>query len=361
MNQEIQNGALIDIRTEEEKRTDFHFNEIVASPAPVVWKEKSPGEWRSFPIFDQDNSSSCVAQTLKKMLGVYVWLSTNYFVPLSASHIYQRRSNRPGEGMSHPDAFEIVKQGTTLEQFAPSENMSDSQMDSVSVKPFMSKIGEVFKIGSYVTLPTGDIETIASIIQQTGKAVMVWFYFSTGQPLKEWVDVPVIKYPNLDKEASTGVARHSVAAVDFTLYNGQKALIIEDSWGKDTAINGRRIITEDFFKARNWFAAHFMNFAFEDQTQPTPLPTPKPVYRFLRDLQFSAVFSIDKDVAALQNVLKYEGLFPTNVDSSGYFGSVTQRAVEQFQAKYSIALAGSAGYGRVGPLTRSKLNELYGQ
>lgn len=353
----LQSGALIDERTEEEKRSDYNFSELVSAPAPVVWKEKKPTEWRSFPIFDQGSSGSCVAQTLKKMLGVRVWLDTNVFVPLSASHIYQRRKNRPKDGMGSPDAFEIVQQGTTLEQFAPSERLSDAQMDNINVKPFMAKIGEIFKIGAYITLPTKDIELIASIIQQTGKAVMVWFYFSSGKTPKEWVDVPVVKYPDLDIHTSSGVARHSVAAVDFTLYKGKKCLIIEDSWGKDTAIDGRRIITEDFFKARNWFAAYFMNFAFEDKTQqPTSVPTPKPHYTFNTDLFFGVQ---NADVKALQDILKYEGLFPNNVESTGYYGAVTQQSVEKFQVKYGIAQAGNPGYGRCGTLTRTKLNALY--
>lgn len=41
---------------------------------------------------------------------------------------------------------------------------------------------------------------------------------------------------------------------------------------------------------------------------------------------------------------------------SGYFGSATQAAVERFQDKYGIAHFGNAGYGIVGPKTRTVLN-----
>lgn len=344
-------GALIDTRPPEEQAKDFKFEELVASAAPVNWVEKPASEWRSFPIFDQDGSGSCVAQTLKKMLGVYVWLKTGFFVKLSASHIYQRRANRPADGMGADDAFKIVQQGTTLEDFAPSEKMNDAGMDAIKVLPFMEEIGKVFKIGKPIVGPTKDIEAIASIIQQTGKAVMVWFYFSNGLTPREWVDVPVIKYPNL-LLTGPNTARHSVAAVDFTLYKGKKALIIEDSWGLDKATNGKRVITEDFFKKRNWYAAHFMNFAFEGTVS-------KPHYRFTKDLEFSPTPSFDPDVVALQDILKYETLFPSNVESTGYFGSITRDAVGKFQEKYGLTSPGGGGYGRVGPLTRAKLNELY--
>src|SRR3989344_3580512 len=46
------------------------------------------------------------------------------------------------------------------------------------------------------------------------------------------------------------------------------------------------------------------------------------------------------------------------------FGSLTQAAVKKFQAKYNIVSSGTpstTGYGTVGPKTRAKLNQLFGQ
>lgn len=323
-------GALEDTRPESEKLKDYHFSEIVSAVEPVVWVEKPQASWRKFPIFSQNGSGSCVAQTLRKLYGVYLWLKTGVWVDLSASHIYQRRSGRPAPGMDGVDAFTIAQKGTTLELLAPSEKMSDSQMDAVNVIPFMEKIGETFKLGAYVTVSPTDIDTIASIIQKTGKAVMVWFYFKYD----EWTDVPTIIYPDLDLHASSTL-RHSLAAVDFTLYQGKKALIIDDSWGLAYAMNGQRVITEDFFKARNFFAAHFQNFAFEQVDV-------KPHYT--------------ETIVSLQDCLKSEGLFPTNVASSGVYGPITIKAVNSFQVKYGLA---SVGTGTVGPKTKAKLHELY--
>lgn len=323
-------GVLLDTRTEEEKAKDFHFEEIVVSAEPVMWTEKKPSDWRKFPIFDQDGSGSCVAQTLAKLQGIHIWQKTGIFVHLSASHIYQRRFNKPGGGMSGVDAFKIAQKSVTIEDFAPSERMNDAKMDAVQVVPFMDEVGKVFRLGNYVQPVPADIDNIASIIQRTGKGVMVWFYFERN----EWSDVPELLNPALKLESGKAL-RHSVSAVDFTLYNGKKALIIEDSWGLDAAMEGQRVITEDFFKARNWFSAYFLTFAFETPTGDRP--------------------HYDGGTKSLQDCLKFEGTFPVNVESTGVFGAITKKAVVDFQKKYLI----NPALGNVGPLTTAKLKGLY--
>ncbi len=59
------------------------------------------------------------------------------------------------------------------------------------------------------------------------------------------------------------------------------------------------------------------------------------------------------DVARLQKAL--------GVDPTGYFGALTRAAVEAFQVKHGLAKKGDQGFGIVGPKTRAKLNELFGE
>ncbi len=348
----LQDGALIDTRLPQEKEDDIQFQEIASSPAPVVWTEKPSLSWRKFPIFNQDGSGSCVAQTASKMQGILYYLKNGIYVHFSASHIYKRRANAPAPGMAGHDVFNIMKEGTTLEVLAPSQDLSDLQMDSVKIEPYKEEVGRIFKTGEPVYGPTQDIDTVASIIQKTGKGVMVWYYFL----YPEWTDVPVVLDPSLTL-TSFKVIRHSVTAVDYTLYQNQKALIIEDSWGPQFGKGGQRIITEEFHRSRNWFTAHVMNFKFEDVPvlpQPLfPLPSPStPHHSFPLDLGYGLSGG---DIKALQDILKYESLFPSNIESTGYFGAVTKTAVKKFQSKYDI----SPVSGFVGPLTRAKLNALY--
>lgn len=351
-NPHFQSGAAIDLRPESEKEKDFMQHELVAAMEPPKWVEKPASQWRKFPIFNQNGSGSCVAQTLAKLYGVMYWLMNKVYVHFSATHIYQRRNNKPQSGMAGVDAFAIAAKGVTLEELVPSQNMTDQQMDAVEIPQYKQDVGKVFAIPNYLQIVTRDIDAIASTIEKTGKAVMVWFYFKSS----EWTTRPTIQDPNLNLYADT-TNRHSVAAVDYTLVNGKKCLIIDDSWGTSFGQAGQRIIDEDFYNARNWFAAYPMQFQFQnqqenkDETQPS-----KPAFNFTVDLEFNMRHP---DVAKLQDALKYLGLFPANTDSTGFFGAVTKTAVQKFQAQYNIAGASDPGYGRVGPKTRAKLNELF--
>lgn len=348
----FQSGALIDTRPESVKIKDYKFEEIVSAANPVNWVEKPQSEWRHFPIFNQDGSASCVAQTMAKLMGILYWLKNNVYVHFSATHIYQRRANKPQGGMGGVDVFEVARKGVTLEELVPSQNMNDAQMDGIEIPQYKQDVGAVFKIQNYVTIPEGDMETVASIIETTKKAVMVWFYFKHD----EWTEHPKVIYPDLDRYAAS-TARHSIAAVDFALVNGKKSLIVDDSWGTSYGLAGERVIDEDFYKARNFFAAYPISFKFDDQSSPGPSPKPKHTFT----LPFGFGVTSD-DVKALQEILKYEGLYPTNVESTGYYGAITATGVLSWQKKHNVApleeLETLQGR-RVGPKTIAALNAAY--
>lgn len=94
----------------------------------------------------------------------------------------------------------------------------------------------------------------------------------------------------------------------------------------------------------------------------TPVQTPVPTtekYQFRNILSFG---QRNKDVEMLQKVLKRDGVFPTTVLATGYYGTITQRAVRAFQFKHKVASDSelrSVNGMRVGTKTLAKLNELY--
>lgn len=374
-------GALSDTRTEAEKQNDYSFNETVGSSSridTVNWITKPENTWRKYPVQNQYSSYACVAETARKILRVAYTDKYKRDLDFSSTYIYKQRVNKPTGGMGGVDVFKIMQKGTALDSMVTSDLQNDSLIDSYPTNDLDKKVASIFKIGNYIQFPVKDIDIIASTIQKTKKAVMVWFYFTS----QEWSPfVPVVKDLLLDRSSSKAL-KHSVAVVDFTLYKGKKALIIEDS----AHFGGlsRRIITEDFFKARNFFSAYAINFSFTDLTNKVvvpdsaPIPVPvekvKPKYTFSEDLHFIPLDSGGNisnpmknasqyvDVVALQNILKYEGMFPTNIKSTGYYGAVTAKAVDSFQRKYLVAPVEELNslQGRnVGPKTIAKLNELY--
>jgi len=326
-------GALEDNRSEEAKSKDYFFNEIVATANPVNWVEKPESQWRTFPVQNQNGSGSCVAQTARKLLRVLFHNICGKDIDFSASHIYQRRSNKPQGGMIGVDAMEILRQGTSLNALMQSDNMNDMQMDGIPETDFDRKIGDTFKISNYVQLAPKSFDEVASVIQTTGKAVMVWFFFTPA----EWSKlIPTIDNPNLTVAQG---ARHSTSAVDITLKNGKEYIIIEDS----AHFGGlsRRLISREFFNARNFFCAYPMNFKYTESEVP--------VAKITKTLKLGMT---DPEVKILQDILKAKGYYATNIDSTGYFGGVTLRAVKDFQTAYNLEADGV-----VGPLTRAIINK----
>ncbi len=77
-----------------------------------------------------------------------------------------------------------------------------------------------------------------------------------------------------------------------------------------------------------------------------------------RTLQFGTT---GDDVKLAQTLLaKDPTLYPEGL-TTGYFGALTRAAVQRFQEKYGIATPATIGYGWVGPRTKAKLAEIFGQ
>ena len=321
-------GLLEDNRIEEGRQKDFKHSEILDTGilgSMIDWKEKEPFDWRKFPIKNQGNSSSCVFNAVTKVLGIENFLEEGEYIELSARDGYSQRFNIPQEGSFYYDAFDLAtKKGFTLESLMKSNQLSESDMNSdKDRKTSYNQIARVFKAGGYVYFDKMDIEAIASVVS-SGKGVVLGLKFNYD----EWNDIPTIKtaYPQLG---------HAVAVVDYTLYQGKKALVIEDSWGIDRAIQGRRIITEDFLKQRGIFAGYFIQLRNDWRDNP------KPIY--------------DGTIKSLQNCMKSEGLFPTNIELVESLGPMTRKSVRDFQKKYGL----NVGDGSVTEQVKEKLRELY--
>jgi hypothetical protein len=80
--------------------------------------------------------------------------------------------------------------------------------------------------------------------------------------------------------------------------------------------------------------------------------------------QFMQKGSSGSEIIELQQALKKDHLIYPEGIVSGYFGFLTEKAIQRFQAKYGVINYGtpaSTGYGLVGKRTRVKLNEIFGK
>lgn len=104
------------------------------------------------------------------------------------------------------------------------------------------------------------------------------------------------------------------------------------------------------------FSGWYENTFILDRVSPTPV---KPRFLFTKNLEYRMQ---SPDIVKLQDCLRYEGLFPMNVESTGFYGEVTRQAVLSFQNKYRLTTVFQQLIYRgmyCHEVTRKKLNELY--
>lgn len=324
MENDLYLGA-IDNQTNEQKARNYSFNEVCTTPFTVTWHEKMQSDWRHFSIRDQDGSGTCVCQTYATELGIIFNEKYGKFVDFSAAFPYQHRKYPDVSGCNSEDIYSIFpKLGNIFERDMPSQLMSDSQVMLVPDEKWFDDMAKTWNI-KRIALPI-NFENVASVIQATGKGVMVWFKFHPS----EWIDVPFVS----DKAPTSG---HSVTVVDFTLVKGKKYLVIQDSWGLKYAMSGLRLISEEYFYERCFQAAYLMNFV--TQNNETVFERPK----------------FDGSIMSAQKCFKWEGLFPANVAEVENWGNITRTACIAFQKRYNI----TPQLGNFGPLTQAKLKEIY--
>lgn len=337
-------GVQEDPRGELAKAQDYDAEEVVATE-DVEWREKDPSEWRKLPIRDQNGSGMCVAQTTAKLLGIDNELEEQKYLNFSALDIYDQRNVKPLVGMYGVDALTIAsKKGACLQEQLNDQRLTEAEANRPVVRTNeMIAAADKYRAGGFVQ-PKLNIDSIASFINKTKKGVMLLVSFE----YEEWTDVPKV-----NKHVYRASNLHSVTAVDFTMWKGKKGIPIDDSWGKFNAWNGQRVLTEDFFNERVFFAGALLDLSnIREKQQP-------PKFTFTKILEYG---QRNDDIKKLQEILKAEGFFPAKQECTGLFLNITARAVKAWQGKNGImdfAKETDMRKIRVGPKTIKLLNKLY--
>lgn len=325
-------GIVEDPRSPEEKALDYKHEDLAMGEVeeiPLVWVDVKDKVRKTYPISNQDGSLSCVAQAVAKLLAIHEIKEGRTYVKLCPKIIYDFRENYPDGGMWLPNALSIgCNVGACEETMLPCDMKGETFMnDKTLITPEMLNNALNYRGLYYFEITDRKIDNIAKILAQD-YGVLLGFRFDRD----EWLDVPVVN-PNSKKALG-----HGTAGTDYFLYETEKSLGMDDSWGPGYGKGGTRIITETFLNARCFYAGYI-----------TSLPN----FKFTLDLKIGANGKkdrkIDLEVRKLQETLNKHG---SNLMIDGVFGNRTKVAVIIYQKAHSLV-----GDGIVGPKTRAVLNQ----
>ena len=344
-------------------RRDYRYEEIFGTPPAPVWEPIDPKPEPMFPMKNQNGSSSCVGHAISKAGGVLEYYESGKYRDFSARFIYAQRSNKPGRGMIMREGMMIgVKQGFALESLLPSYGKNEKEMNiTEDILTDVRQTALVWKADKFFYIDN-TFDNIAALLAK--KLPVIIGVAGTNEGWKDrkgWVRPP---------RPGERVWYHAMVVVpenkkgkNFGLIHGRKTLIVDNSWGlkHSACYKGQVFFTEEYLPWMKW------NFYFtslpDDWRDKEEKTIPKPKHKFLIDLSYG--MKNHPEVKALQECLKWLGMFPKNIKCTGNFYSITLESVQTFQATYKKEISKVVGYkiscsGYVGVGTRTILNKIFG-
>lgn len=318
-------GGIIQERDE----TIAGFSEVVADSPVFDWERgfdirKKLG--RELSTKNQGQSGSCGGQA-----GGYLTEAILDSAEASARSIYNK-CFYPGGGSTESGLMNTiinigVDKETDTTSYENGNPPSEEFMHTPDSNPsFIRGLRPVYVETDFNSMATAILQNNGIVIGIAGENNGTWLSPEPKPPTKsEW--------------------NHWVYAGFAGMRNGKKCIGFLNSWGKDVGENGWQYIYEDY-EPYIWCA---WSMVYNKKTKPT--------YKFTKSLAYGQSSS---DIKALQDILRFEGLF--NNVSTGYFGPVTAVAVLAFQKKYKVASdkeLNSLQGKKVGPKTLAKLNLIY--
>lgn len=334
---------------------DYQFEEVGGADAevPFDWNkgfdiEKDLAVSLKIPNFkltvkDQGFSFSCGGQAWATLAEVLEAEVTGSYEPRSAKYLYSQTCVPSGGSRGRDNADIYIHQGIARESVLPSYQngktpTEDFMQRSVDITDMIRLNARPVKASAYAQVGT-EMESIAVAMRSQFGVVLGVDGSNNGTWISEFPKPPsVVQW------------RHWIYAGKAKKINGKKYIGILNSWGTTVGVGGWQWLGEDYFTKNVWSAWTHV-FA---PTLPQDF-----THKFLKDMKYGQK---NLEVAALQDALKISGEFDDKVPSTGYYGTITAKAVLAFQQRYSLITspAESDGGKLAGPKTRLKLNSLFG-
>lgn len=330
-------------------------------PLPASFKNDiSP-----FPIWNQKKIGSCVGHALAKHMQIYWYRKTGQLVDFSPRWLYAMAKcvdEWEGEGTYPATMAKIMKDyGCATEATVPNNSdlthenyVYQRKMENIPKAAF--KEAEKYKIPGYAFVDMKNTEEVKRVLYENGPFAGL---LRLGK--EWWTDENGISTWDKNKINPLRPPKVIVSGHEIVLYGYDETSFydLSNSWSSLWNDSGNGTISISKY-------APFLIEGLIIKELPPPivdevkrLPK-KPKHKFLIDLAYGTMKN--PEVVALQDCLKYEGLMPAVIPSTGNYLEETRKAVLAFQKKYKlINLFQEITYqGRFCYLlTRTKLNELY--
>lgn len=340
---------------------DFLQSEVAFASPPFNWNvgfdieaelTKVLGTPTTIPTQDQGSSGSCGGQAFGTLNEVQEAMFTKSYEVRSKKYIYAQTAVPGGGSNGRDNADILVKQGVCYETLLSSYDHGNPPTEA-----FMQRRGDITdamrvnaansKEIAYTAVAL-NIDSIAQTVRDNYGVVIGL----TGADNGTWLS----EFPQPPKDGDS-FWYHFMYAGKAKIINGVKFIGCKQHWGPGVGANGWQWLSEDYFTSKI-NSSHGTSPIWEARSVTYNQNPPSTSFKhtFNQDLSYGMQ---NKEVLALQTALQADGEFPLGITPTHYYGAVTRNAVQAFQMRYTIAKQGDAGFGRVGPLTRAKLNSLF--
>jgi len=300
---------------------DYQYANVAMAFPPFDWSmgydiEQVIG--KKLTIKDQNGSSSCGGQA---------WSYYGQALDIdneekSAKFIYSQTFVGKGGSAGRTNCDLVIKKGWGDENLTPSyingmpqgEDFYERPQD-ITLEAFAHALNDKGLSYAMVNL---NIDEVAQAISNN-KGCVIGIYGTNNGTWRTKFPLPPVKI-NSDCWA------HWLYCGKALMINGKKYIGFANSWGNSVGEYGWQYISEDYFKGGVW-SCWTMVYNF-------------PLFKFTKTLIFGMISS---DVKELQKRL--------GVIQTGFFGSLTLKAVKNYQLSHNLV-----NDGIVGALTRASLN-----
>lgn len=338
---------------------DYRDIPLSAVQDPVAIPDNYFASIGDIPVLNQRKIGACVGHAWAMAKMWMEWKETNIVSPFSARFIYALAKSQdafPSEGTYYRLGGKVLnQQGCPMEVVFPNDTLlsHEEYIKTENIPPEAYTSAQPYKIKGYASVDVRSREALKQAIYQNGvlpfgvQLGKEWWNDKRGNPTWDKNELLPLRPPE------TVVSGHAIALYGYSeLTNGDLMLFFRNSWSDQWGDKGNGTMLwsqySPFF-VEAWAYVDLPNDWKEHVEQP---PKNKFRHTFSINIQYG---NKGPEVKALQTALKILGFFPTDISETGYYGLITQKAVNNMFASKGMNESGQY----FGPKGRLILNPIF--